>query len=173
MKWYYENYNGTFTAPLKTEYRFSRRNIFFEWIPITWIIDKIELLSEDFSENISGGSLFSQNIKITDYKTGSAKYVWEIKWVDKDGNKDEWYERGRYGRQLMFYKLLFDNDFELSSQYNLSSLELDFCEWKKWNYKRVEVEFSEEDYQEFKTLIVETYNKITDIHFWKDYLNVD
>jgi hypothetical protein len=70
----------------------------------------------------------------------------------------------------MFYKLLFDNDFELSSQYNLSSLELDFCEWKKGNYKRVEVEFSDEEYQEFKTLIVETYNKITDISFWNEYL---
>ena len=70
----------------------------------------------------------------------------------------------------MFYKLLFDNDFELSSQYNLSSLELDFCEWKKWNYKRVDVEFSDEEYNEFKTLITETYRKITDINFWKEYL---
>ncbi|MCD5375198.1 ATP-dependent helicase, partial [Candidatus Gracilibacteria bacterium] len=141
LKGYYENYSGTFTAPLKTEYRFSRRNIFFDGIPITGIIDKIELLSDDFSENTSGGSLFSQNIKITDYKTGSVKYTGEIKGIDKAGNKDDGYERGRYGRQLMFYKLLFDNDFELSSQYNLSSLELDFCEGKKGNYKRVEVDF--------------------------------
>jgi DNA helicase-2/ATP-dependent DNA helicase PcrA len=170
LKWYYENYSGTFTAPLKTEYRFSRRNIFFDGIPITGIIDKIELLSEDFSENTSGGSLFSQNIRITDYKTGSAKYVWEIKGIDKDWNKDDWFERWRYGRQLMFYKLLFENDFELNSQYNLSSLELDFCEWKKWNYKRVDVEFSQEEYDEFKTLITHTYWKITDINFWKEYL---
>lgn len=172
LRWYYENYNGTFTAPLKTEYRFSRRNIFFDGIPITGIIDKIELLSEDFSENTSWWSLFSQNIKITDYKTGSAKYVWEIKWVDKEWNKDDGFERGRYGRQLMFYKLLFDNDFELSSQYNLSGLELDFCEWKKWNYKRVEVEFSDEEYQEFKNLVSETYKKITDINFWREYLGI-
>jgi DNA helicase-2/ATP-dependent DNA helicase PcrA len=52
LKWYYEHYRDTFSAPLKTEYRFSQRNIFFEWIPITWIIDKIELLSEDYWENI-------------------------------------------------------------------------------------------------------------------------
>ncbi len=47
-------YDGTFVAPLKTEYRFSRRNIFFDEIPLTGIIDKIELLSEDFSENTTG-----------------------------------------------------------------------------------------------------------------------
>jgi len=77
--------------------------------------------------------------------TFQAKYMWDIKWIDREWNKDEWYERGKYGRQLMFYKLLFENDYELSSAYNLWCLELDFCEWKKWNYKRVEVEFSDEE----------------------------
>ena len=170
LKWYYENYSGTFIAPLKTEYKFSRRNIFFEEIPITGIIDKIELLSEDYSENIWWGSLFSQSIKITDYKTGSTKYLWEIKWVDREGNKDESYERGRYGRQLMFYKLLFENDAELSNAYSLEKLELDFCEWKKGNYKRVEVEFTSEEYDAFKNLVKETYAQMTDIEFWKKYL---
>ncbi len=170
LRGYYDTYSWTFVAPLKTEYKFSRRNIFYEGIPITGIIDKIELLSEDFSENIWGWSLFSQSIKITDYKTGSAKYMWDIKWIDKDWNKDEWFERGKYGRQLMFYKLLFENDYELSSAYNLTGLELDFCEWKKWNYKRVEVEFSDEEYQEFKELVSQTYKQMTDINFWKEYL---
>ena len=170
LKWYFEFYQWTFRAPLKTEYRFSRRNIFFDGIPITGIIDKIELLDENYNENISGWTLFSQTIKITDYKTGSAKYIWDIKGQDKEGNKDEWYERGRYGRQLMFYKLLFENDFELSSHYSLWSLELDFCEGKKGNYKRVEVEFSDEEYEDFKRLVKETYTKMTDIEFWKEYL---
>lgn len=170
LRWYYDTYNGTFVAPLKTEYKFSRRNIFFDGIPITGIIDKIELLSEDFSENIWGWSLFSQNIKITDYKTGSAKYMWDIKWIDREWNKDEWYERGKYGRQLMFYKLLFENDYELSSAYNLWCLELDFCEGKKWNYKRVEVEFSDEEYDEFKQLVKDTYMKMSSREFWEEYL---
>jgi len=172
LKWYYETYNGTFVAPLKTEYKFSRKNIFFETIPLTWIIDKIELLSEDFTGNDSWSALFSQNIKLTDYKTWSVKYIWEIKWVNKDWKKDEWFERGRYWRQLMFYKLLFENDSELSSQYNLCELELDFCEWKKWNYKRVSVEVNEDEYAEFKSLIKETYSKMIDIGFWKDFLNL-
>lgn len=172
LKGYFEHYRGGFNAPLKTEYKFSRRNIFFDGIPITWIIDKIELLGEDFSENISGWSLFSQNIMITDYKTWSAKYIWEVKWIDREGNTDEWYERWRYWRQLMFYTLLFENDFELSSQYRLSKLELDFCEGKKWNYKKLEVDFSDEEYEDFKKLLRETHTKMTNINFWKEYLEL-
>ncbi len=170
LRWYYDFYRGSFQAPLKTEYRFSRKKIFFWDIPITWIIDKIELLSDEYAQNISSGTLFSQAIKITDYKTGSIKYMGEIKWEDKNGNKDEWYQRGHYGRQLLFYKLLFENDHELSSQYTLEKLELDFCEWKKWKYKRVEVEFSQEEYDNFKTLVQDTYKQMTDINFWKKYL---
>jgi hypothetical protein len=170
LKWYYQTYSWTFVAPLKTEYKFSRKNIFFENIPLTWIIDKIELVDEAFTQNTSGNSLFSQNIKLTDYKTGSAKYIWEIKGVNKDWESDEWYERGRYGRQLMFYRLLFDNDAELSSQYNLCELELDFCEWKKWNYKRVSVDISEDEYKEFQELVKETYSKMIDIGFWREFL---
>jgi len=170
LRGYYDTYNWSFVAPLKTEYKFSRRNIFFDGIPITGIIDKIELLSEDFSENIGGWSLFSQSIKITDYKTWSTKYIWEIKWVDREGNKDEWFERGKYGRQLMFYMLLFENDHELSSQYSLEKLELDFCEGKKWNYKRLEVEFSDEEYEEFKTLVKDTYTQMSSRSFWEECL---
>ncbi len=170
LKWYYDTYRGSFVAPLKTEYKFSRKNIFFENIPLTGIIDKIELLSEDFIQSHTAWTLFSQNIKITDYKTGSAKYIGEIKWVNKDGQKDEWFERGKYGRQLMYYKLLFENDSELSSQFNLCELELDFCEWKKWDYKRVSVEFSDEEFEDFKTLLKETYATMTDMEFWKKLL---
>ena len=170
LQGYYETYNGTFQAPLKTEYKFSRRNIFFWEIPITGIIDKIELLSDDYTQASNSGTLFSQSIKITDYKTGSIKYMGEIKWEDKNGNKDEWYERGRYGRQLLFYRLLFENDHELSNQYSLEKLELDFCEWKKWKYKRLEVEFSQEEYEDFKKLVQNTYTQMTDINFWKEYL---
>jgi hypothetical protein len=170
LTWYYECYKDRFIAPLKTEYKFSRRNIFFNGIPLTGIIDKIELLHEDFSGNILGGALFSQDIKITDYKTGSTKYIWEIKWQDKDGHPDDGYERWRYARQLMFYKLLFENDHELRSQYNLKNLELDFCEWKQGKYKKIEIDFSNEEYDTFKNLVEKTYTQMTNISFWKDYL---
>lgn len=171
LRWYYECYRWSFKAPLKTEYRFSRKNIFFGDIPLTGIIDKIELLDENYSENIAGGTLFSQSIKITDYKTGATKYLGDIKWQDKEGNPDTHYERGRYGRQLMFYKLLFENDPDLRSHYSLGSLELDFCEGKNGNYKRVEVEFSPEEYENFKLLVKNTYAQMTDIQFWKEYLH--
>jgi DNA helicase-2/ATP-dependent DNA helicase PcrA len=176
LEGYFNTYEGSFVAPLKTEYRFSRRNIFFEDIPLTGVIDKIELLSDDYKPRdhdntwLGQNSFFSQAIKITDYKTWSTKYLWDIKWQDKDGNPDENYERGKYGRQLMFYKLLFENDSELSSQYTLWSLELDFCEGKNGKYKRQEVEFSDEEYQSFKKLVRESYGRMTDIDFWREFL---
>jgi hypothetical protein len=70
----------------------------------------------------------------------------------------------------MFYKLLFENDQELSGQYNLSALELDFCEGKKGNYKRLPVEFDESEYQEFQELVKHTYKQMTNVGFWKEYL---
>lgn len=76
---YYKTYNGNFVTPLKTEYRFSRKNIFFEGIPLTGVMDKIELLSDEFVPDMGNGSLFTQAVKITDYKTGSVKYMGEIK----------------------------------------------------------------------------------------------
>jgi len=51
LKGYYDTYSGSFQAPLKTEYRFSHKNIFFEDIPLTGIIDKLDLLSEEFHTN--------------------------------------------------------------------------------------------------------------------------
>lgn len=172
LKGYYETYKWSFNPPLKTEYKFSRKNIFFENIPITWIIDKIELVSWDFTKDFSGGSLFRQAIKITDYKTWSFKYIGEIKWQNKDWVKDDDFERGKYGRQLMFYRLLYENDSELNSMYDLVSLELDFCEWKKWDFRKIEVDFTEDEYQEFKNLTIDTWKKLSNIDFWKNFLQV-
>ena len=94
----------------------------------------------------------------------------EIKGRDKDENPLEGYEKGKYGRQLLFYKLLFENDSELRSAFHIGKLELDFCEGKNGNYKKVDVEFSDEEYQDFQELVRDTWKKMTSITFWKEYL---
>ncbi len=174
LEWYYKKYEWTFRAPLKTEYKFSRRNVFFEEIPLTGIIDKIELISDDFQPHTyvdwGQGGLFSQSVRITDYKTWAAKYLWQIKWQDKDGNAFSGYEEGRHGRQLMFYKLLFENDYELHSQFQIGELELDFCEGKNGKYKRVSVEFTDEEYKEFQNLVKKSYAQMRDVDFWREFL---
>ncbi len=177
LKWltgYYETYKNNFREFLDLEYNFRWKNIVFEWIPITWKIDKIEKYDWFVESNNPWSSwqfaLFKEHIAIIDFKTWSIKRLGEIKWTDKDGNKKPWFKEWKYGRQLLFYKLLCELDKEFSSKYDITSVWLDFVEWKNDEYKIVEVSFSSEEYDEFKQILKETWAKISDINFWKEFL---
>lgn len=177
IKWltgYYENYKNSFKEFLELEYNFRSKNIVFEWIPLTWKIDKIEKHDWFVESNNPWSSwqfaLFKEHIAIVDFKTWSVKRIGEIKWIDKDGNKKPGFKEWKYGRQLLFYKLLCELDKEFSSKFDIVSMWLDFVEWKNDEYKIVEVDFSNEDYQEFKELVKDTRSKISNIDFWKEFL---
>lgn len=174
LSWYYENYKNSFKEFLELEYNFRSKNIVFEWIPLTWKIDKIEKYDWFVESNNPWSSgqfaLFKEHIAIVDFKTWSVKRIGEIKWTDKDGNKKPGFKEWKYGRQLLFYKLLCELDKEFSSKFDITSMWLDFVEWKNDEYKIVEVDFSDEDYQEFKELVKDTRSKISDINFWKEFL---
>lgn len=176
LSWYFETYKNNFREYLELEYNFRWKNIVFEWIPITWKIDKIEKIDwfvESEKSSITWQfALFKELIAIIDYKTWSIKRLWEIKWVDKFWNKKLDLKEWKYGRQLLFYKLLCELDLEFSSKYDITSLWLDFVEWKKDEYKIVEVSFSDEEYEEFKILLKDTWKKITSIDFWKEFLQI-
>ncbi len=183
LTWYYETYKNNFREHLELEYNFRWKNIVFSWIPITWKIDKIELVnSEQWIVNSYGKNLnveiwwqlafFKQAVSIIDYKTWSIKRLWEIKWVDKDGNKKQDFKEWKYWRQLLFYKLLCELDREFSSKYDIVSMWLDFVEWKNDDYKIVEVAFSDEEYDEFKELLKATWEKISSLDFWREYLQI-
>lgn len=175
---YYEIFSKTPRTPLHTEYNFRGRNISFEWIPLTGKIDKIEELENTSSitvddwENLKEGqsSLFSQSVAIVDYKTGGIKTSGNIKWTDRYGNTKPGYEHGKYYRQLMFYKLLCENDAELSRLYDVSEFALDFVEGKdeKYNYQPIEIEG--DDYEDFKKLVQDVWEKMHDIEYWKEVL---
>lgn len=178
LNWYYDLYSNSLKEPLALEYNFSKKNIFYEDIPLTWKIDKIELISNTSplatlpagdGNNIWQQALFRENILLIDYKTWKAKSIWEIKWVDRYGNKKEtWWE---YFRQLMFYKLLCENDKEIYSRFDIWWFALDFVEGRDSIYKIVEVDCSLEEYEDFKNLVKETWQKINDIDFWKEVLD--
>ena len=172
LSWYYDLYSNSSQIPLELEYNFKRKNLFFEGIPLTWVIDKIEKLWQDISINNENNfwqfSLFREKIKLIDYKTWRSKSLSDIKWIDKNGNKkEEWWN---YFRQLLFYKLLCEMDYETNSKYEVSALAIDFVEWKDWKYKYVEVDFSNEDFENFKNELIESWTKIKNIDFWKELL---
>lgn len=93
---WYAIHAGKLEMPLELEYNFYPRNIVFEGVPLTGKIDKIELLSSGADE-----------VRLVDYKTGRAKSLNEVKGLTANGD-------GKYFRQLLFYKLLFELDPSLS-----------------------------------------------------------
>lgn len=174
LEWYYKEYSRLAKPPVELEYSFRRKNIFFEWIPLSWTIDKIELSDEVNTENnqeISSWSqlaFFKEKVSLIDYKTWKIKSKWVLKWVDRMWNKKEW--EWNYFRQLLFYKLLCESDNDFVSKFDVWDLVIDFVEWKDWVYKKVIVEYTPEEYEEFKTELIDCWNKIKDINFWKDIL---
>ena len=70
----------------------------------------------------------------------------------------------------MFYKLLCEVDFEFNSKFDVWSLALDFVEGKDWVYKYIEVDYSDEDYTEFKEELKKAWADITNIDFWREVL---
>ena len=98
-------------------------------------------------------AFFKEKVSLTDYKTGKIKTIGQIKWLDRYGNKKEW--EGKYLRQLLFYKLLCENDTEFQSKFDIGSLNIDFVEWKDWVYKNIDVDYTSEEYEVFKTELVE------------------
>ena len=173
LEWYYDLYKASSREPVLLEYSLRRKNIIWESVPLTGTIDKIEKVW--ISQNSSSNSdwqmaFFKDTVALVDYKTGSAKSIGQIKWVDRYGNKKEDPSEWKYFRQLMFYKLLCENDAEFMNSFEIGSLALDFVEWKKWNYKFVEVDISDEEFEDFKNTLANAWFQISDINFWKELL---
>lgn len=172
LTWYYEIFKQNNRELIATEYNFRSKNIIFEWVPLTWKIDKIEICNS--SSNIENQnkewqwSLFTENVALVDYKTWSVKAIWMIKWTDRYGEKKPW--EWAYFRQLLFYKLMFENNSELNSKYNMWELALDFVEGKNKQYKYTAIDYTFEEYEDFKSELKDARGKIVDIEFWKELL---
>lgn len=175
LEWFYKTNKNNFKQIAYVEYDFRTKAIFFEWIPLTWKIDKIELsnnwelkIDNEWWLSWSQLAFFKESVSLVDYKTWKAKSIWEIKWIDKNWNKKPW--EWKYFRQLLFYKLMFELDFSLSSKYQISSLALDFVEWREWIYKFIEVDYENEDLENLKLEILDSWKKINDLDFWREKL---
>ncbi|EKE26018.1 MAG: hypothetical protein ACD_4C00467G0002 [uncultured bacterium (gcode 4)] len=149
LSWWFDS-KSDIELPVELEYDFRSKNIVFENIPLTWKIDKIELIDDG-------------KVSLVDYKTWKIKTLNEIKWLTQSQDK-------KYFRQLLFYKLMFSLDSKLSSKYQVESLAIEFVEWKNWKYSTVYLDYTEEDIEILKNEIIESWKKINDINFWKDIL---
>ena len=179
LTWYYEVFKANPRTPLAVEYNFRSRDVVFDWVRITGKVDKVEKIGDSLvsphpvyskGREIVQNSLFVEDVAVVDYKTWGIKTEGKIKWVDRYWNKKDSFEEGKYYRQLLFYKLLAENDPEFNLKFNVVALALDFVEWKKWEYKYVAIIPEDDDYEEFKNLVKDSWEKINSLEFWEEVL---
>ncbi len=173
LTWYYDYFINNTRTPLAVEYNFRSRDVMFDWIKITWKIDKVEKIW-DSKNNITKDwqwSLFIEDVAVVDYKTWVVRTENKIKGIDKYWNKKDDFKEWKYYRQLLFYKLLAESDPEFRSKYNIVELALDFVEWRNWKYKYLQISIDKNDYEDFKELVRDSWQKINSLDFWKDVLS--
>lgn len=168
LSWYYDNITWNISVPLFLEYNFRSKNVLFDWIPLTWKIDKVEMIwnSTELEENsLWQASLFEQNykklVRFVDYKTGRAKSENEIKWLTANS---EW----QYFRQLLFYDLMGSLDREFIAKHEIWGLAIDFVEGKDGNYRFIDIPYTPEDLENLKEIIKDSRNKINNLEFWRE-----
>ena len=126
----------------KTELSFRSQGVQYEGAELTGQLDLV-----DIDER-------SKTITVTDYKTGKPSNNWSGK------NKYEKVKLHKYKQQLMFYRLLIENSRDYS-KYAIANSCLQFVEPdKSGKIINLGADFSEQDYEEFKRLVVSVWNKI-------------
>ncbi|MFN0050499.1 MAG: ATP-dependent helicase [Cytophagales bacterium] len=151
---YYDFYINKWHRKVAIEYRPA--NITVDNIPLTGALDKIE-----FYDN--------NEVHVVDYKTGKAdnikkKLVRPKADADPVNDKFEEIYGGDYWRQIVFYKILLEND--KTKNWNMTSGEVDFVEKrdaKDYTKERIVVSF--EDFEIVKKQITQVYNGIMVYNF--------
>ncbi len=144
LKGYYEHYKDTFHTKCLTEYDFHDRGVEFEGIPITGMLDKVELLPGGIAN-------------VIDYKTGKPRSKNDILGLTATQDRD-------YHRQLVFYKLLCEND--KNAEFKMVKGVIDFIKPNANDtYSRVEFEIPDEDLNTLKDELRDAYKKIQELKF--------
>lgn len=147
---YYNTYVQDWEKAVRVEYRFS--NILFDAIPLSGAIDKIEFLN-------------GKECNVVDYKTGDPdRAKLKMKAPTKPGAdlqeaKFEEVYGGDYWRQIVFYKILMDQD--KTHEWKMVSGEIDlFQKAKKGNFEKLKLTVTPEDELLVKKQIKDTYKGI-------------
>jgi DNA helicase-2/ATP-dependent DNA helicase PcrA len=124
------------------------KNVAFRDVPIKGMIDKVEI--------------FSDHVNVIDYKTGNPDNA-RKKMNPPKNNEDP---GGDYWRQILFYKILVDND--PSSGWNVRTGEVRLLEPdKEDNYKHFKISVDPADIQIVGDQLVDVWHKIKNHEFTK------
>lgn len=144
LKEYYDEYNQSWHTAKQTISEKNIKHTSVGEIPIKGKIDKVEI--------------FDDHIKVIDYKTGTYK-------KDKLAGSSDEDSGGDYWRQLVFYKLLVDNDPTLD--WKMKSGTMDFVERAKTkkSYDKIELPISLEDEEAVTKQLQESWTAIHNYEF--------
>ncbi len=134
--------------PSALEYRLRPRNLFFDGIPLTGSIDRIDLLPD-------------QTLRLVDYKTGNIKSQKDLLGEGANGDMG-------YYRQLMFYRLALSLDANWS-KYPVDELRVDFVEGKKGEYRNVVLPIDSEKASQFRSEIRDAWDCLSSPEWWIEY----
>ncbi len=142
---FYETNNKHWHKKVKLEYKIS--NLEIDGVPLTGVIDKVELHEQGRAH-------------IVDYKTGKVK---EEKLRTPTSRNPQ---GGSYWRQLVFYKLLFEN--YKNTPYSAPTAEIIWLEPNnKGEFVSRIIEITESDTRLLKTMLRENYEKIMNQEFYE------
>ena len=144
LKEYYDEYNHQWQTAKQTISEKNIKNTSVGEIPIKGKIDKVEI--------------YDDHVKVIDYKTGTYK-------KDKLAGMSDDEPGGDYWRQLVFYKLLVDNDPTLD--WKMQSGTMDFVEKAKTKKKfdKIELPISDEDKIAVTKQLEESWEAINNYEF--------
>jgi DNA helicase II / ATP-dependent DNA helicase PcrA len=142
---YYEKYQNTWVKNVITEKHISTT---IEGVPVSGVFDKVELLENN-------------RVNVIDYKTGDPDNG--LKKLNRSNAKDP--NGGDYWRQLVFYKLLIENEPKLD--WYMEKGVIDFIQPSKKNNDFVKEEeiITPEDVAFVKNQIKDSYQKIKNKEF--------
>jgi DNA helicase II / ATP-dependent DNA helicase PcrA len=118
-------------------------NVMLGNMPVKGTIDKIEIIGQNVA-------------KIVDYKTGK----FDTKKIAKRSKKEN---GSRYWNQLLFYKLLYEQRFPMTT---IKESAIDFVTEDTKGKNLVNVEFSDDDVTWMRARLAETHNRILDLDFY-------
>ena len=142
---YYDKYINTFNKIVAIERNI--RNVVVNGVPLKGKLDKLEF----------NGKL----VNVVDYKTGDPDKAREKLKGFAEGESTG----GDYWRQAVFYKLLVDESKQ--NDWRVISSEFDFIEPdKKKNYRKEKIVITQQDLDEVKRQLTETWKKIQEHDFY-------
>ena len=156
LRMYYDQFSEHFVMPLKTEHRLSG---IIGGARLTGRVDRIEYVDES-----------KKLLKVVDYKTGksiSASAFEGLHPVEKINEYDhEKAKAQRYFHQLLFYKVVSDLDWWITSNNaEVVAGSLFFVDPEREQFVERIVVYEPSDVEDMKELIISTWNKIQALEF--------